>query len=338
VEALSQKIDIILKEEKRAYKANGRIRGGLGSFNITIQSKGWVSKGEVPKIVNDQSNPNSIKSKNADTLFRLYTTLSPKDKKNMKEYLLENLSRSTEYYDVAYLIMFVLSRIGATVQALKIARANLKGDADHGFSNMLAMLSQIVSYEYASFDEDTYLQIESALRGESEHDFDLLDKVNIAKLKILEKQLQDVNPEINYDRDEILNLWTQVFNSSEIPDVINEIEDLFIKGEFTTTSFATCIDRVRVLMIEVLRKVATSISKKIGKNENISEFKDHDIIKYLSDNDFIDGILVGLIRSFYGFVSGTGSHVAIAPREYARLTKNMAYELVLLLLTRYKTE
>jgi len=310
----------------------------LGSFNITLQSRGWVSRGKVPRLVSDQSDPNSIKSKNADILLRLYTTLNPEDKKNMKEYLLKNLSRSSEYYDVAYLIIFVLSKIGATVLALKIARNNLKGDARHGFSNMLAMLSQIISYDYACFDEDTYIQIESAMQGESEHNFNLFEKVNIAKLKILERQLQDVNPEINYDRDKILNLWTQVFKSPEIPDVINEIEDYFVKGEFTKSRFATCIDRVRVLLIEVLRKVASSISAKKGDNENVSEFKDHDVIKYLSDKDFIDGILVGLIRGFYGFVSGTGSHVAIAPREYARLTKNMAYELILLLLTKYKAE
>jgi hypothetical protein len=337
MKALSEKINIILKEEKRAYKANGRIKGGFGSFNITTRSRECIPEGEVPKIVNDHSDPRSIKSKNADILLRLFTTLSPEDKTKMKEYLLENLSRSKEFYDVGYLIMFVLSRIGETVKALEVARENLKGDADHGFSNLLAMLAQIVSYQYASLDEETYLQIESAMQGENEYDFGLLDKVNIAKLKILEKQLEDVNPEINYDRDEILDLWTQTFNSSEIPDTINEIEELFIKGEFTKTSFATCIDRVRVLLIEVLRKVAKSTSEKINTKKNISELRDHEVIKYLGDNDFIEGILVGLIRSFYGFVSGTGSHVAIAPREYARLTKNMAYELVLLLLTRYKS-
>jgi len=338
MEALAKKIDIILKEEKRAYKAHGRHTGGLGSFNITIQSRGWDSKGEVPNIVNDQSDPDSIKSRNANILFRLYTTLNPEDKKNLKEYLLKNLSRDSEYFDVAYLVIFVLSKIGATVETLKTARVNLKGDSKHGFSNMLAMLSQIISYDYACFDEDTYIQIESAMQGENEHNFNLLEKVNIAKLKILEQQLKDVNPEINYDRDKILNLWTQVFKSPEIPDVINEIEDYFVKGEFTKSRFATCIDRVRVLLIDVLRNVASSISAEKGNNERISKFKDYDVIKYLSEEDFMDGILKGLILAFYGFVSGTGSHVSVAPREYARLTKNMAYELILLLLTKYKVE
>jgi len=50
----------------------------------------------------------------------------------------------------------------------------------------------------------------------------------------------------------------------------------------------------------------------------------------------MDSILKGLILAFYGFVLGTGSHVAIDPREYARLTKNMAYEIILLLLTKYE--
>ena len=337
MENLTQKIDVILKEEKRAYKAHGRSEGGLGSFNITLNNGVWKKeKDKVPSLVSDSSDPDSIKSKNADILLRLYTSLNPEDKEKMKGYLLENLARTSEYYDVAYLIIFVLSRIGEVVLSLKVARQTLKGDSGHGFSNMLAMLSLTIAYDYACFDEDTYTQIESAMEGESEHSFRLLERVNTAKLKILEQQLQVVNPEINSDRDKILNLWTQVFESPEIPEVINEIEDYFVKGEFTKSRFATCIDRVRVLLIEVLRKVAFSLSEKKGNNENISKFKDHDIIKYVSDSDIMDGILVGLIRSFYGFVSGTGSHVAIAPREYARLTKNMAYELILLLLTKYE--
>jgi hypothetical protein len=44
-------VDLILSEEKRAYAANGRIRGGLGSLNVGLQSEqnlGWTTAGNVP--------------------------------------------------------------------------------------------------------------------------------------------------------------------------------------------------------------------------------------------------------------------------------------------------
>jgi len=35
---LHKKINIVLDEEVRSYSANGRIRGGLGSMNVALQS------------------------------------------------------------------------------------------------------------------------------------------------------------------------------------------------------------------------------------------------------------------------------------------------------------
>jgi hypothetical protein len=58
---IHKKIDIVLAEEKRAYAANGRPRGGLGSMNITLQSvpnHGWTTEGQIPVLLFEKSDPN----------------------------------------------------------------------------------------------------------------------------------------------------------------------------------------------------------------------------------------------------------------------------------------
>ncbi|HEY3305831.1 MAG TPA: hypothetical protein VGL70_20080 [Candidatus Binatia bacterium] len=47
---LNDKIEIILTEEKRAYQANGRIRGGLGSFDFGLPGT-WSTSGKIPELL-----------------------------------------------------------------------------------------------------------------------------------------------------------------------------------------------------------------------------------------------------------------------------------------------
>ncbi|MAZ29844.1 hypothetical protein CL655_01010 [bacterium] len=65
---LQKRIDIILQSEKSAYSQNGRIRGGLGSFNVGLQSVpngGWTAQGAVKQYLFDTSDQDFIKSENA---------------------------------------------------------------------------------------------------------------------------------------------------------------------------------------------------------------------------------------------------------------------------------
>jgi len=203
---------------------------------------------------------------------------------------------------------------------------------------MLGMLSQMVSYDFNNFDGKTYVEIEGAMVGESEHCFNLLEKTNAAKLKILEDTLGDVNPEINYDRDKILSLWDQIFKSPEIPSVINEIEQYFKEGEFTESKFATCIGRVRVLLVDVIRKIASDLSARKSDNKIEGKSDEHRVFDYLRAEKFVDDDQWNLIRALYGMCSDSGAHALIAPKEYARLTKNITYEMILMLLTQFNKQ
>src|SRR5476649_1517843 len=93
-ELLVDKIDIILKEERRQFVSNGRIRGGLVGFNIGTQIVGgWQEMGKAPKLVLDISDHAFIHSGNAKLLLKLYSSLNGKEKIEFKNILLQYLSK-----------------------------------------------------------------------------------------------------------------------------------------------------------------------------------------------------------------------------------------------------
>jgi len=329
--SIHEKINTVLNEERRAYQANGRQHGGLGSFNIGIQQK-WNVLGKIPELLCPKSDPNAVKSKNVDILLKLYCTLNKEDKKRFCDYLLTQLSRQSDYADVAYFILFVLHKTDTRVKALKKAQRTLKRDSVHGYSNFLAMLSQIVSYEYLTINQDEYNQIESLLQKDNEYNFQLIEKINSAKLKLLELKLQDVNPEINTDREELLGIWHREFPDSKIPDLIVGIEELFQGGEFADTKFATCIDRIRVLIVETTRNIALRIQKKRKDIKINKQSDEHTVFDYLRSAGFLEDAEWNLVRALHDLSSSSGVHAISSNRECARLIKNMTYEIVLLML------
>ncbi len=335
---LQKKIDIVLDEEKRAYVAKGRIKGGLGSMNIGLQSmpnNGWSVDGEIPKLLFDKSDSNVISSPNATILLKLYSSLDEEGKKAFASYLTTNLRKDSPYVSVAYFIFFVLYRIGETVWALEFARKALSGDAVHGYSNLLGALSMIISREYLHIDQKTYDSIKLVLQGDSEYNFQLTEKINLALLKHLERDLSDVNPEINADKEKLLTLWEQKIGAGPVASQIKEIDEFFNEGDFSPTKYATCIGRVRILIVEIFKSIgkAISLERKDGKITDTSV--EHAVFNYLRDSKFLSDDEWNMVRALYGLTSDQGAHQFIAPREYARIAKNMAYEIALLALTKF---
>lgn len=330
---LHKKIKVVLDEEKRAYAARGRKMGALGSMNIGTQSVpnlGWTNEGNIPSILFDTSSKDVIESPNANILLKLFSTLGKKEKNVFKKFLISCLHKDSEYASIGYFIFFVLYRLGFGTDALATSRAALAGDDQHGYSNVLCTLSMIISREYMYISVKTYEDIESILQGDTEHDFRLREKVNLAKLKHIAEELQDVNPEINSDRDKVIDLWGKKFTDTEIPVLITEIDDYFREGELSSTKFATCIGRIRVLLVEVAKKVALDIG---GGTVNESS-DDHHFFDHLKNKKHITTPEWNILRSIYDLASTDGAHALKSNREYARLVRNMAYEFVLLLLSR----
>jgi len=217
-----------------------------------------------------------------------------------------------------------------------MARRSLSGDSNHGYSNVLGSFSMIISREYLETNPKQYERIQLILQGDTEHDFQLKEKINLALLKHLERDLDDVNPEINIDRDKVVEIWNTEFKNPEVPSLIKEIEDYFREGDFTETKFATSVGRIRVLLVEVSKRVALKVASEKSDTSISESSDDHHFFQYLKDKKIISVDEWNILRSLYNLSSNEGAHSSISNREYARLVKNMTYELILLFLSRYK--
>jgi hypothetical protein len=338
---LQNNIDIVLDEEKRAYAARGRGSGGLGSLNIDLQSvpnNGWTTEGEIPQLLFEKSDPNIISSPNATVLLKLYSSLDEESKNYFVLHLTTHLRKDSPYASIAYFIFFVLYRLEKTVQALEYARKVLAGDSVYGYSNLLGVLSMIVSREYLHIDKKTYGGVKLVLQGNAENNFQLKEKINLALLKHLDRDLSDVNPEINADKEKLLTLWERRFGAGPVANQIKEIDELFNEGEFSQTKYATCISRVRVLIVEIMKHIAEAISLKRQDGKFNVSSGEHATFNYLRDCKFLSDDEWSMIRALYGLASDQGAHQIVALREYARITKNMAYEIALLALTKFTSK
>ncbi len=180
----------VLSEEKRSYAANGRIRGGLGSFNVGLQSepnKGWTTVGQIPQLLWEVGRAPLISSPNLDRLLAQYAALGQQDKYNLESYLLTQLQKDSQFSDVSYFVFLSLHRMGRTIDALQTARTFLAGEKVFGYSNLLGILAALVSCEHGSLDPQLYPQILDALPTD-EHDFGIREKINLAKLQYLDRQ------------------------------------------------------------------------------------------------------------------------------------------------------
>jgi len=181
--------EAVLNEEKRNYAACGRIRGGLGSLNVGLQSEpnyGWTEVGKVPQLLFRKDDGKRISSPNLERLLKIYEGLNDPDRDNLKKYLLSQLRKESPFVEVAYFIFLALHRMDATIDALETARTFLKGDKVFGYSNLLGTLSVLISNEHFVIEPSLYPQILQALEGDEEHDFRLREKINLARLERLD--------------------------------------------------------------------------------------------------------------------------------------------------------
>jgi len=184
--------DLILNDERRNYAANGRERGGLGSLNVTLQSEpnfGWTEVGKVPSLLWDKAQAKTIESSNIERLLKL-VALDAAGKESLEQYLLSHLNKASPFADVGYFIFLALHRMDRTVNALRAARSNLAGDKVFGYSNLLGTLSALISHEHFDINPDLYPQILDALGGDTESNFRLAEKINLARIQQL-----DLRPE-----------------------------------------------------------------------------------------------------------------------------------------------
>ncbi|MDI1347131.1 MAG: hypothetical protein PSV22_24030 [Pseudolabrys sp.] len=185
-------VDLILNEEKRNYVANGRERGGLGSLNVTLQSEpnnGWTEAGKVPSLLWPKNQGKIISSPNLDRLLKLHDSARPEEKVAVEAYLESHLNRKSPFAAVGYFIFVALHRMGKTQAALIAARSRLSDDIHFGYSNILGVLSALISHEHHTFSDLQLVEIMKVLDGDKQHNFRLPEKITLARLQHIDNAI-----------------------------------------------------------------------------------------------------------------------------------------------------
>lgn len=333
---LEEKMKLFLDSELAAYKQNGRTRGGLGTFNINLQSvpnNGWTNVGSVTQYLFPEPNKDFINSENAKYILTAYSLRPSEDKAKIEKYLLNCLDKDGPYRDISYLVIFIFIRIGKLEEAINTAVNSLKGDDSNAYSNALHLLKLVISREYSYFSYNVLTNIGKILENDQEAGFALLPTLREARKKIVSLELSNQeNPEVIDDMKGLITFFNANFPDGDISDQIKHVQDLFEQGIFNEITYATCVGRVRILLVSTVKYLAKEKGiKSVPKDDKL-------YAKWLFDNKHITNEDHEIIKSFYSLCSNEGSHISQTSRENARLIKNIAYEIILLLLNHTKTK
>jgi len=329
------KIDIVFKNEQLAYRSNGRIKGGLGTFNVKMQVWRTASTSGNSSLLPSKPSHDAIKSRSSDLLLKLYAHLGEEGRGVFKRELSRILTGPSRYQSQSYLAYYVLFRIGERVSPVGAALVNMKDDTspNYGRGNLLAMLSKVLMFEYNRFNSSDLNALNEVLKWvPANQDFECKDMITEIHMKLLEEELSDVNPAINIDRDRVIDFWQETFGSSEVRTQIDQIEELFTEGVFDEAKLATCLGRVRVLLIDSLMKLASQLSKSNDLQELKSKPKDGEVIDWYKEQGLLNQKEKKLIRAMYDLCSDEGAHASVSKKEYARIAKNVTYECLVMVI------
>jgi hypothetical protein len=163
----------------------------------------------------------------------------------------------------------------------------------------------------------------------------LLERIKNIRVQKLDQKTKNV--EINQDKKTVSEKIARLGLDKKYNTLLTEIED-FLNDETHKSINAGMINNLRGLISDLVIDLAENISKE--KNEKIPQLPNRQEIgnarNYLKlnlaltdeDDDFID--------SFVGILHHEGGHAFLSEKEYFRLAHNIAIEISLFLLSRYK--
>lgn len=153
----------------------------------------------------------------------------------------------------------------------------------------------------------------------------------------LKKELEEgANFEINQDRDRLAVSLQQHRFSQKLIEFLQFADREFEKAgdEFL---YKTCIDQVRSFYAELLSetadKIATSRSITL-EDEGVDRTRPAEVRKFLLQSGFLSEQFKLLVEGFYKFMSDEGTHTLGSTKEVARVARNLAIEIGLLITKR----
>jgi len=298
-----------------------------------------------------------IKYPNSDTLIDIFSNIQnqPEQKVNFVKNLCEKIEKSGEgiekkynnrgpdyyqYISKSSICFYSLIRIGFTKEAI----ASYTKRVPHSGSLTL-LIEDVLEEDFSYFDKkdlDELLTrlIKNKLKGPAEKKRELtISKIIKNRYDQLKKEIRGINLEINQDKKSLSEKISYLDFDDKYNELLNEI-DKFINIETSNIVNAGMISNLRSFMADLLTDIAKRISKinneSIPKIEGFGEMGNvRNYLKIhleLSDNDH------KFINSFIDILHSQGGHSFMSKKEYFRLSRNIAIEIALFIISKYEAQ
>lgn len=173
-----------LRAEAHAYTNHGRRDGGLGSVAFTYGGRTYYGTpaqsrtvGTPGFLVPPDPEACTIASANRDTLVDACARHYGSDPARFSELLFAFLDRDSEFSDVGYLIVLAAHRLGLLERACEVAWERLQGAPRFGFSEVMRLLSGLISFAYHEISSEELRKVETLVATLQEEEFQISSRI-----------------------------------------------------------------------------------------------------------------------------------------------------------------
>jgi hypothetical protein len=162
-------------------------------------------------------------------------------------------------------------------------------------------------------------------------------KIIESRFQLLKKQIKKINVEINQDKKTVSEKINLLGLSENYNELLNYLDN-FILSDTSKVVNAGMISTLRTFMADLLKDVAKRIAE--GKHEEIPKIDGksemRSIRTYLKTKLELSENEEKFIDSFVDILHAEGGHSFMSEKEYFRLSRNIAIEIALFILSKYE--
>jgi len=324
LEELREDLEIVFDKEESDLKNQGYsyVYKGSQAKNITYPNSEMLLQ-----IFAEMGN-------DAASAFFKYTFVEILKKKVVEsdEIICLLITGGCSYVGTSALCFYALIETGYVNDAIESFKKR-----QNGCCGIYRLLLVILGKTY--FDSNQLKELSNILkvtRGCDEEE-PLRYKMAQTRFEQLETKIKKVNIEINQDKITVTEKISLLGLSTNYVELLNCI-DSFILTDTSKVVNAGMISTLRTFMADLLKDIATRLAKSEGTKIPHAEGKSEmgDIRSYLKSKlDFTDTD-DKFIDSFVDILHAEGGHSFMSEKEYFRLSRNIAIEIALFVLSKYE--
>ncbi len=248
------------------------------------------------------------------------------------EYICRQIKGGFSYVGTSALCFYSLIEAGYANDAIESLKKRQKGCC-----GIYRLLLQILGKTY--FDSNQLKELSSILKVSRgcDNEEPLRYKIVQTRFEQLETKIKKVNIEINQDKKNVAEKISLLGLSGNYNELLNCIDN-FIQADTSRVVNAGMISALRTFMADLLKDVAKRISERehetIPKIEGRAEMGN--IRGYLKNKLELSDKDDKFVDSFVDILHEEGGHSFMSEKEYFRLSRNIAIEIALFVLSKYE--